>query len=187
MTAIFVELLAGINAGWRVFFLSAIPVAELRVAIPLGLAWGLTPLNNFLYAISGNMLPVVPLLLLLKPILNCLSKISFLKFVIDKIVARTRKHSTRIEKFGALGLALFVGIPAPGTGAWTGVLLAYLFNIRFWMAFPAILAGVLLAGIIVTFASLGIWELAKNGIGYLAAAAIAVIILIIWFRKRHHK
>ncbi|WP_227767126.1 COG2426 family protein [Zhaonella formicivorans] len=184
MTERLIALFSAVPVNWRVFFLAAIPVTELRAAIPLGLAWGVSPGENLLYAVLGNMLPVIPLLLLLEPVVKLLTQIPFFARIFAKLFARTRRHSEKIEKYGAIGLAIFVGVPAPGTGAWTGALLAFLFGIRFWYAFPAIAAGVLGAGIIVTIASLGIWQLAQKGTEYLIGAVLALSVWYIWRRLR---
>lgn len=141
-----------------VFLLSGLPIVELRGGIPLGiLTYHLDPWKAFFLACAGNMLPVAPLLLFLNPVSRWLSQHSKLMASIqNRLFEKTRKkHSERIERYGAIGLFLFVAIPAPGTGAWTGALLAFLFDIKFKYAFPAILLGVLLAGVITTAASMG--------------------------------
>ena len=96
----------------------------------------------------------MPLLLYLGPVSNFLRRIGFMDRFFDWIFARTRKRSGALEKYGALGLVLFVAIPLPVTGAWTGSAAAFLFGIPFRKAFPLIVAGVAIAGAIVTVAVL---------------------------------
>lgn len=162
-----------------VFLFSALPIIELRGGIPLGIAfYKLEPWKVFLLACTGNLIPVVPLLLFLSPISSWLAKRSrFFAVLFDWLFEKTRKkHTDKIERYGAVGLFLFVGVPLPGTGAWTGALIAFLFDIHFKYAFPAILLGVLFAGVIMTAASTGAVVVA-NIIGGVLFAAILIFIL----------
>jgi len=133
-----------------VFITAMLPVSELRGAIPLGMSMGL-PLKVIIpLAIAGNMMPVIPLLLFLTPVSNYLRSFKFWDRFFNWLFKRTEKRGFLIERFEAIGLALFVAIPLPITGAWTGCAAATFFKIRFRYAFPAILAGVILSSIIVT-------------------------------------
>ena len=156
-----------------VFLCSMIPIIELRGAIPLGagisevewiseifnissgdsLPWWL----NYIICVIGNMLPVPFILLFIKSILNLMKRGPKL---FAKIAAwlenKANKHSAKFQKSESVALMLFVGIPLPGTGAWTGSLIAALFGIRMKYSLPSIFAGVLLAGAIMTLASYGI-------------------------------
>jgi len=132
--------------------LAMTPLGELRLAIPVGL--GIYHLNAFLVyfvAVIGNLIPVVFLLLLLEPMSNWLSRgSSILKTFFSWLFERTRKkYDSKIRTYGYPVLALFVAIPLPITGAWTGSLIAFLFGIPFKKAFPAISLGVITAGVIV--------------------------------------
>jgi uncharacterized membrane protein len=101
--------------------------------------------------VLGNLVPVVFMLHFLGPLERRLRFIRVFDQFFDHLFHRThRKHSDRIDRYGALGLATFVAIPLPVTGAWTGVAAAYVFEIQNRYAFPAIVLGVLLAGVIVT-------------------------------------
>jgi len=136
---------------------SMLPIVELRGAIPLAI--GVFKMNlwrAFFISVFFNVLIIAPLLWFLNPIRNFLSHIRFFKKFFDKLDARTMKKGTDVMKYGAIGLAFFVAIPIPGTGAWSGSLLALLFDIDFKWAFPAILLGVLVAGIIVTLVTAGV-------------------------------
>jgi uncharacterized membrane protein len=143
-----------------IVIIGSLPVLELRWAIPQALWWKIPALKTFWLAVAGNMIPVIPLLFLLEPVSNKLRKFKLWSRFFDWLSERTRKNADMIQKYEALGLALFVAIPIPGTGAWAGCLAATLFKIRFRYAFPAILAGVLGAGVIVlTLCLLGIMSI----------------------------
>jgi len=134
---------------------AALPIVELRGAIPWALTIGHLPWPEaYLFAVLGNMIPVVPLLLFLGPVSEVLRRIPLLDRFFLWLFARTRRRSGVIEKYGALGLVLFVAIPLPVTGAWTGSAAAFLFGIPFRKALPLILFGVCIAGVIVTAAVL---------------------------------
>ena len=146
--------LVALNKEVAVVVLAALPVSELRGAIPLALAMGFSPFKAYVLAFAGNMLPVIPLLFLLQPIANRLRHIKIFEKFFDWLFERTRKKATLIEKFEAFGLILFVAIPLPITGAWTGCVAATLFKIRFRYAFCAIALGVFIAGLVVLALSL---------------------------------
>lgn len=146
------------------FFIAMLPFVELRGAIPWALAGppmggGLDWPQAYLLAVIGNLVPVVPLLLYLEPVSNSLRRYRFLDAFFNWLFNRTRKKGRIVERYEAVGLALFVGIPLPVTGAWTGTVAAFVFGIRFCYALPAILVGIMLSGTLVTLASLGILSL----------------------------
>lgn len=127
-----------------------LPIFELRGALPLGFYLGLPLAKNFTLSILGNMLPIIPLMYLLNPVSEYLRRIPLWKRFFDWLFERTKKKADVIQKYEALGLAIFVAIPLPMTGAWSGAIAASLFKIKFRYAFPAIFLGVIGAGIIVT-------------------------------------
>ena len=130
---------------------SMLPVFELRGAIPLGVSLGLDVWPATLISVAGNLLPIPFIILFIRRILDWLcTKSSFLKRLIENKIRKTLRHSDKIYKSEVVGLMIFVAIPLPGTGAWTGALLAALLNIRLKVAFPAISAGVLIAAILVS-------------------------------------
>lgn len=133
-----------------VMIVGALPIFELRGAIPLGFYLDLPLYKIFIFAVIGNLIPVIPILLFLEPVSEKLRHFSFLGKFFDWFFARTKKKADLVQKYEALGLMLFVCVPLPVTGAWTGAVAASLFKIRFKYAFLAILMGVILAGIIVT-------------------------------------
>lgn len=138
-----------------------LPVTELRGAIPLGFLMGLPAQTTFVYAIVGNILPVFLILAALDPISKFLSRhIAFFKEFFDKLYKRTHdKHIDAIEKYGPIFLIIFVAIPLPGSGAWTGSLIAFLFGIKYWKAILYIFIGLLGSGTIMTLASMGVINL----------------------------
>ncbi len=145
LTAVLVD----VNKEMAVLMLAMLPISELRGAIPLGLAMGFSPLKVYMLSFAGNMLPVLPLLFFMQPISNALRKIPVFESFFNWLFERTRKKAALVEKFEALGLMLFVAVPLPATGAWTGCMAATVFKIRFRYAFLSIAAGVFLAGLIV--------------------------------------
>lgn len=150
------EHLSGSSSEIITFFIAMLPVAELRGAIPWALTLGdLTWMQAIPWAIAGNMLPIPFILLFLGPASKFLSRWKIFDRFFQWLFARTRRRGTAIEKYKALGLILFVGIPLPVTGGWTGSVAAFLFDIPLWKSILCILAGVCLAAVIVTLTTLG--------------------------------
>lgn len=146
-----VNALGGFPEELIVVFLSTLPISELRGAIPWAVLGMKMPLGEaYLLAVVGNLIPVVPLLILLNSLTNWLGRLPSLRRLIDRWFSSVERRGQIVEKYGAIGLTLFVAIPLPVTGAWTGCAAAMLFKKRFRYAFPAIVCGVLLAGAIVT-------------------------------------
>ena len=141
-----------------VFFCSMIPIIELRGAIPLGAALGLPMWQSFVLSIIGNMLPVPIILLFVKKVLSFMSKcrVKFFNKVANYVYGKAEKNRSRIEKYSFWGVALFVGIPLPMTGAWTGSLVAAIIDMKFWKALLSCLFGVMIAGVIMTVISYGL-------------------------------
>jgi len=141
----------------RVMLIAMVPFGELRVAIPIGISlYNMDSSQAFVLSVIGNMLPVVPLLLFLEPVSNWLRRYRVFDRFFNWLFARTRRYDHRMEKYGALGLIPFVAIPLPVTGAWTACAAAFVFGIHFRYAFPAILAGVMIAGVIVTLSCMSV-------------------------------
>ncbi|MCD6512492.1 MAG: small multi-drug export protein [Thermoplasmata archaeon] len=138
-----------------VFILSMLPISELRGAIPYGVANNMPLWEVVTLSIAGNMLPVPFILLFLKPVEKFLRRWKIFDVALDKIFQHTRnKTKDSIEKWQTAALILFVAIPLPVTGAWTGSLAAYLFNLEFKKSIIAIFTGVLIAAFIVTVATI---------------------------------
>lgn len=137
-------------------FVSMLPVLELRGAIPLGVSLGLDIWLTTLVSVIGNILPVPFLILFIRRVLDWLcTKSDWLKRLIENKIRSTLRHTNSLYRSELLGLMIIVAIPLPGTGAWTGALLAALLNIRLRVAFPAIAVGVLIAAILVSGITFG--------------------------------
>ena len=135
--------------------LAALPISELRGAIPIALIKMEQPLGRtIILAYLGNILPVIPLLLFLEPVSEVLRRVPLWSRFFDWLFERTKRKAEIVQRYEAIGLMLFVAVPLPVTGAWTGCIAASLFKIRFRYAFPAICAGVAIAAVIVTILTL---------------------------------
>ena len=140
--------------------IAASPIAELRVAIPMAIIQFNFPWQYaLLLAIIGNLLPVPFILLFFNAFSRLLSKISIFERILHWLFERTRRRGKIINRYERIGLALFVAIPLPITGAWTGSLAAVLFGIKFKHALLSIFIGILIAGAIVTCATLLGWTI----------------------------
>lgn len=155
------------------FLIAMLPVVELRGSMPVAInifhiPWPVA----FLVSVAGNILPIPLILLFLGQVTKFSHKLGPLEKALDWILKRTRLKSKFVEKYAAPGLAIFVAIPLPATGAWTGAIIAFLLGMRWWVAMLAISAGVVMAGVIV---------LALTFMGWVGAiiAALGFIILII--------
>ncbi len=142
------------------FLISMLPVVELRLGLPYGIAIGLDYPLALLSAIVGNLLPVPFIILFIKNILSFLrQKIAKLDGFITRIEERAHLKSEVVKKYGAIGLCLLVAIPLPGTGAWTGALVAALMGMELKRAMPTIVVGVLIAAAIMTGVTFGVIHL----------------------------
>ena len=140
-----------------VLFCSMIPIIELRGAIPMGAVFGLPWWQSYLLAVLGNMLPVPIILLFVKAVLNFMagSKVKFFNKIADFLFKRVEKRRGKIEKYSFWGVCLFVAVPLPVTGAWTGSLVAAMIDMKFWKALLSCLFGVMIAGVVMTLISYG--------------------------------
>ena len=136
-----------------------VPVIELRGAIPVGVAAGLPTAVACVTAILGNLLPVPFIMLLVRRIFDWLRDTRFFGPKIVWLERRAHLKGRLVRKYRLLGLVILVGIPLPGTGAWTGAMVAALLDIRLRTALPAILLGLLIAGGITTVVTLGVVHL----------------------------
>lgn len=138
------------------FFISMIPIIELRGAIPYATGMGLAPEIAIPVAMIGNLVPIPFIILFIKKIFAWMRKTSpKLNGVVDKMEAKAEKNKAKVLRYAFWGLALFVAIPLPGTGAWTGALVAAMLDMPLKKAFPSVVIGVLGAGIVVAFVSYG--------------------------------
>ena len=147
------------NAGefLLTMLVSMVPVIELRGAIPIGVALGLHPFWAMLASIVGNMLPVPYIILFVRHVFTWLKRHSpLLGRLVQKLEDKAHNKSAVVIKYRAIGLCLLVAVPFPGTGAWTGSLVAALLDIPLREAVPTILLGVIIAGLIVTGVTCGV-------------------------------
>ena len=137
-------------------FISMLPIVELRGGLPMGVAMGLPFSVSFLAAFVGNVLPVPFIILFARKIFKWIRlHIPKLEGFVTKVEQKAWSKSEKVVQYQTWGLLLFVAIPLPGTGAWTGSLIAALLNLRLKRAVPAIIAGVLIAGCIMTALTYG--------------------------------
>ncbi len=169
----------GLPPELAVFLTSMLPIIELRGALPMAInllhiAWP----KAFLISFIGNLIPVPFILLLLGPVVSILSKIKPLGNFFQWLFERTRRKGSKvIEKYEEIGLLAFVAIPLPGTGAWTGALIAFLFGLDFKKSALVITIGVFIAGVIVTCLCLLGW------LGALIAGISFILLAILGFWK----
>lgn len=152
------ELFNFLSIEFSVMFTAALPVIELKGAIPVGISLGLSPFHAAVISFMGSMIPVPFILFAIRPIFNYLKKTSIFKNIVYRLTDKSLSKSGNIQKYGAWGLLLFVAIPLPGTGVWTGSLIAALLDMRFKWAFPAIFIGNLIAGILIMGISNGVFN-----------------------------
>ena len=131
-----------------VFVVSMMPILELRGGLIASALFKIPMIKAVIICVIGNLIPIPFILAFITPIFNWLKKTKWIKPKLEKLEEKSMGKSETIQKYEFIGLMLFVGIPLPGTGAWTGALIASLLNIRIKKAFPAIICGVLIATVI---------------------------------------
>lgn len=155
-----VSMLDGkIASEFIVFFVSMLPILELRGGLIAAKLLGIPFISAFLICFIGNMLPIPFILFFIRKIFNFLKKFSKTEKLIRKLEVRSVRKAESVKKYRLWGLFLFVAIPLPGTGAWTGALIADLFDIRVKHSLPIIAVGVIVAGLIVSALSYGLFGL----------------------------
>ncbi len=138
------------------FIVSMLPILELRGGLIAAKLMNIEFFKAFAICYAGNILPIPFILLFIRKIFQILKKLPKVEQIITKLEARSLRKADNVRKYRLLGLLLFVGIPLPGTGAWTGALIADLLDIRIKHSFPIICLGVLIAGIIMSIVSYGL-------------------------------
>jgi uncharacterized membrane protein len=145
----------------KIFFISMVPLIELRGAIPVSQAWNMPIIQSYIVSILGNMVPVPIIYLFARKVLEWGKDKKFIGKICTFFLDKGTKAGNQLEAKAGHGLfialALFVGIPLPGTGAWTGTLAASLLDMDFKQTTLAVMVGVLIAGIIMMLASMGIF------------------------------
>ncbi|MDY4224565.1 MAG: small multi-drug export protein [Candidatus Limivicinus sp.] len=153
------EWIAGTTAGKFIstFFISMLPVVELRAGLPYGIALGLDYPLALTAAVIGNMIPVPFIIIFIQRVFIWLRRHwPKMDSFITKLEAKAHLKGEKVQKYGPIALLLFVGIPLPGTGAWTGSLIAALLELKPKSAIPCIFLGVLLAAAIMTALTFGV-------------------------------
>ncbi|SDY66208.1 Uncharacterized membrane protein [Proteiniborus ethanoligenes] len=145
-----------LSIEFTVMLTAALPIIELRGAIPVGISLGLSPIHATVLSFIGSMIPVPFILFTIRPIFNYLKKTKTFEKIVNRLTNRSMAKSGKIQKYGAWGLLVFVAIPLPGTGVWSGSLIAALLDMRFKWAFPAIFVGNLIAGVLIMALSNGV-------------------------------
>ena len=139
-----------------VFIISLFPILELRGGLIAASLLGLNPIVSYIICFIGNLIPVPFILLLINKILAWMRNNKFFKGFAKWLDGKVEKHKGQIEKFGYLGVVLFVGIPLPGTGAWTGSLIASVLEMDRKKTFISVVIGLIMASIIMMILSFGI-------------------------------
>ena len=136
--------------------ISMVPIIELRGGLPYAIIAGVNPWLAFPICIIANILPIPFILWFITPLFNAMKKTKLFRPLVEKLETRAMNKKDKIEKGYFWGLLLFVGIPLPGTGAWTGALVASVMGLKMKRAIPPIFLGVAAAGIIMLTVSLGV-------------------------------
>ncbi len=139
-----------------VFVISLMPILELRGGLLAAALLGLDPIPSYIISIIGNILPIPFILLLINKILEWMRKSKHFSGIANWLDKKVEKNKGQIEKYGYLGIVIFVGIPLPGTGAWTGSLIASVLEMDRKKTFIAVLLGVIIASIIMMILSFGV-------------------------------
>jgi uncharacterized membrane protein len=147
------EILNIIKEELIIMGVAAVPVLELRGSIPMGLAMDIDWRIVYILSVIGNLIPVPFIIFFMRPIFSFLREKTIFNKLIHYLETRTQKKTETVMKYSAVGLFLLVFIPLPGTGAWTGSMVAAILDMRFKYAFPAIFCGVICAGIVVMLIS----------------------------------
>lgn len=146
----------GLSAEGVVFFISMLPLLELRGGILAASFLQIEYIRGALICLVGNIIPIPFILLFITPVFDWLKKTKLFRPMVEKLENKAMGKSDTIKKYEFIGLMLFVGIPLPGTGAWTGALIAALMDIKLKKAVPAIFTGILMALCIMSFVGYGI-------------------------------
>lgn len=168
---------AGLSPQAAVFVVAMVPVVELRGAVPIGNNLFRLPLwQTLVLSIVGNLVPIFLVVLLIERVVALLSRVGFIKRFFDWLYERTRRRSGLIQRYEFWGLVIFIGIPLPGTGAWTGALAAVLLGMSYWRSLLACFLGVLIAaGIVTALSVLGVWGAVIAGVFLLVIAGQALL------------
>jgi uncharacterized membrane protein len=151
------EAIRGLPAPVVVAILSAAPISEVRGGIPVGMALGMPLVQILPIAVAANVIIVLPIILWFNRLADWLMKRGWLTGLVERLIKRARSKKPLVDKYGVFAVTLFVAIPLPVTGAWTGSLVAAVFEMDFWRALACLVLGVLLASAIVSALCVGGW------------------------------
>ena len=140
----------------KIMILSMLPVAELRGAIPIGIAIGLNPIGVYIVSVVGSTLVSIPLILTFRHIIHFLRNITICEGLVKKVDSKIETGMKRLKSISILGIILFVGIPLPTTGTWTAAAIASILKMRIKTSLLGVLIGNMMSGIIVSLISLHI-------------------------------
>ena len=169
---------SGIPKELIVIIISALPIVELRGALPVAINLFHMPWYwAFCLSVIGNLLPVPILLLFFESLARLASKVEVGRKLVSWVLERTRRQGELIQRYERIGLILFVAIPLPVTGAWTGSIAAFLLGIKFNYAFFSIFCGLIIAGAIVTSLCLLGWVGAA-----IAGIGLAILAILGWWK-----
>ena len=154
----FTDVLGGIPPELVIFIISMIPILELRGGLIAAALLGVDIVPAIAICLVGNILPVPFILWFITPIFNWLKRTRLFRPLVEKLEKKSMGKSDKIQKYEFIGLILFVGIPLPGTGAWTGALIASLLHMKIRKSFPAICLGILIATVIMSIYLMACWE-----------------------------
>ena len=153
-----IKLLGPLGKELVVFIISVLPILELRGGLIAASLLKVSFFKGYIISIIGNILPIPLVLLFLEKIFDLLKKFKLTSKIVTKLENKILSKKKQIDKYGYLGLLLFVGIPLPGTGAWTGTLAASILDLDFKKSVGAVFLGVILASLIMGILSLGIFK-----------------------------
>jgi uncharacterized membrane protein len=170
----------GFSPELVVVVIAALPIVELRGAVPVGiLVLGMPWWQAVLWSVLGNIAPIILVLLLLDRIVALLSRVALFRRFFEWLFARARSKSASIQKYEFWGLATFVGIPLPGTGAWTGAVAAEVLGLSYWKSLLSIFIGVLMAATVVTFLSVLGKQFRWVGIGLIVLITLGFVYAVV--------
>jgi uncharacterized membrane protein len=170
----------GLSPELVVVLIAALPIVELRGALPVGILFFCMPWwQALLLAVLGNIAPIIVVLLLLDRIVAWLSHVALFRRFFEWLFARARSKSASIQKYEFWGLATFVGIPLPGTGAWTGAVAAEVLGLSYWKSLLSIFVGVLMAAGVVTFLSVLGKQYRWVGIGLIVLITLGFVYAVV--------
>lgn len=140
-----IDFISRLPHEWAVFITAMVPLIEARGSIILGYSFGMPWVETFLISAAGNFLPIPFILLFIRKIIECFKTIPALRKLAEKIEMKAVRNATKVRKGSLIALCIFVGIPLPGTGAWTGALIADLLDLRFKHSLIALFIGIMIA------------------------------------------